>query len=658
LRLSTEEPADFAREEVIILAVHGQWVVLRDLIGNFYQGTLAERVRQLIQPADKGFTTLIQLNLQSQIARKAAEENRRPLDHKKLLDILIDEVEDKYIELLEGTRAHTANIDNYIKSISTALDDDFQTQFYLPAFRAVREASAYWDVTFGQIETTSILTNNRAFAKVSPQATMEFDLPKRDILIAEAMNGSRAMIQTYGALLNDPTFLALTKLNSGQPTASPVQGFAGGLSVVRNVLPGLPSGTEERVLSQGGPGERRLAAPLEALIPDPAIYKFETGTGYEIRPVIAPDGQAVVFHFTYLYSTHVREPIRADEKHLGRVKQHYIDTDVQLGNYELREISRYVVALKASRTGRGVPLLQDIPGLGVLFRPLPSAESSLQENVIMGQATIFPTLFDLMGLRWAPAVVDLDPLRTINQEFATRMRLRDLKNHVYDFSASKVDEFLRIPPAERRTDLYRTQETIPYVHPNGYSGPGLGLKDCQLREGYDPLQTHPDTRFAPGESPDGTPFRPRSPALQPGGSPVLPPGYGPPGAPGYLPPGQGHAAPGHPAGGRPPLRGNGYREGAPKSPDPEQAPLPRPVPTPSSGQSPPAGQELSPPGRAGTLPGYGPLPPGAPRPGDGSVGAPASPPAWQPSPLNSGNPGVSGVMSWHASPPQPPAPGR
>ena len=162
---------------------------------------------------------MLQLDQQSQFARRTANEARRPLDQKKFLDMLIDEVEDKNIELLEGTRAHTANIDNYIKSISTALDDDFQTQFYLPAFRGVRASSNMWDVTFGQIETTSILTNNRGFGKVTPQATMEFDLPHRDILIAEALNGSKAMIQTYGGLLQDPTFLALTKLNSGQPTS-------------------------------------------------------------------------------------------------------------------------------------------------------------------------------------------------------------------------------------------------------------------------------------------------------------------------------------------------------------------------------------------------------------------------------------------------------
>src|SRR5262249_43231459 len=155
-------------------------------------------------------------------------------------------------------------------------------------------------------------------------------------------------------------------------------------------------------LSQTGPGQRELAAPLEALIPDPSIYKFETGTGYEIRPVLSPDGQSVVFHFQYLYTTNIREPIRADEKHLARVKQHFVDTDVQLGNYELREISKYQVALKAARTARGVPLLEDIPGVGILFRQLPSKESALQENIILGQSVIFPTLFDLMGLRWAP----------------------------------------------------------------------------------------------------------------------------------------------------------------------------------------------------------------------------------------------------------------
>lgn len=140
-------------------------------------------------------------------------------------------------------------------------------------------------------------------------------------------------------------------------------------------------------------------AALRALIPDPAIFKFETGTGFEVRPVVQPDGQSVVFDFNYMYTTDLLEPVRADEKHIGRVKRHFINTEVQLGEYEWREISRYEVALKLARTSRGVPLLEDVPVAGVLFRPLPQAKKSLQQNLIIGQAVIYPTIDELMGLK-------------------------------------------------------------------------------------------------------------------------------------------------------------------------------------------------------------------------------------------------------------------
>ncbi|MFN0054897.1 MAG: hypothetical protein ACKV0T_22225 [Planctomycetales bacterium] len=498
--------------------VSQSWDALRQAILDDTQGNLGARAKVLLARAQQSLDELETSLAEQRVAKQQASESRRPLDHKKFLDMLIDEKEEKYIELLEGTRAHTANIDNYIKRLTTALDDDLNTQFYHPAFREVREAGRTYDVNLSQIETTSILTNNRAFAKVSPQATMEFDLPKRDILINEAFKSTKALYDDYGALLQDPTFLSLSKLNSGQPTSSPVGG-AGGSSPVRDVLPGLPSQTNEKVLGQPGPGNKQFGSALEALIPDPAIYKFETGTGYEIRPVVQPDGQAVVFHFNYMYTTNIREPVRADEKHLGRVKRHFIDTDVQLSNFELREVSRYQVALKASRTARGVPLLEDVPGLGILFRPLPQAESSLQQNLILSQATIFPTLFDLMGLRWAPAIADLDPLHLWNDDFIVRSRKRDLSNRVYDISSGKVDEFMRTPLGERRTDLYRSQETIPGVHPNGYRGRGVNLRDSRMQEGYNPGEAYPDTQFVPENDSEGAaPANgPRGPRLAPDG---------------------------------------------------------------------------------------------------------------------------------------------
>src|SRR5690606_10092471 len=100
---------------------------------------------------------------------------------KKFLDMLIDDLEEKYIELLDGTRAHTANVDNYLKRLTTALDDDFNTQFYFPAFRYVREMSTSWDVQFGQTETTSMLANNRPVARGVPGARVESGWPARGL---------------------------------------------------------------------------------------------------------------------------------------------------------------------------------------------------------------------------------------------------------------------------------------------------------------------------------------------------------------------------------------------------------------------------------------------------------------------------------------------
>ncbi|MEZ6124611.1 MAG: hypothetical protein R3C49_15740 [Planctomycetaceae bacterium] len=445
--------------------------------GSSNQPLLTAEDMKKVEEINDAFSGLLRAEIEYRIAAAGAEKARRPLDHKKFLDMLIDETEEKFIELVEGTRAHTAVIDDYVKRICTALEDDFNTQFYEPAFRRIREET--YDcrqVSLGQIEHTTVLTNNREFAKVSPQATMEFDLPRRRIMIAEAMESAQAAYNDYGALLNDPTFLALTKLHSGQPTAA-IYGNGGPGSSVRDVLPGLPSQSGESAVIQAETGQPQFQSQLEALIPDPAIYKFETGTGYEIRPVIQPDGQSVVFNFNYMYTTNVREPVRADEKHLGRVKRHFIDTDVQIGNYEMREVSRYRVALKASRTGRGVPFLEDVPLAGALFRPLPSAESSLQQNVILAQSIIYPTMFDLMGLRWAPSVADLDTNDLQLQEFTYRNRMRMLKNEVYDYSSAQVDEFLRIPQGERRADLYRTQVPIPMEHPNGYIGSGNEQQD-------------------------------------------------------------------------------------------------------------------------------------------------------------------------------------
>jgi len=170
----------------------------------------------------------------------------------------------------------------------------------------------------------------------------------------------------------------------------------------------------------------------------------------------------------------------------------WVLTAVQTGNFELREISRYQVALKVSRTSQGVPLLQDIPLLGAAFRPAPSAESSIQQNIILGQTNVYPTLFDLMGLRWAQQVVDLDHTSLLETEHVIRGRQKSIRDYVFNVASKRVDEFLDIQkqtPNNFRPDFYHPQTLPSPHHPGGYVYP-YGRRD-PAGNGYERFDRRP-----------------------------------------------------------------------------------------------------------------------------------------------------------------------
>lgn len=446
----------------------------------------AHEWRKAHEEAIDSITFIVTADISIQANNQFLADNRQPLQHLKLLDHLIDEHEEKSMDLLEGTRAHISSIDNFLKRMTFALEDDFQVQFYDPNFVCIRTAARGKQVALSQVERTTVLGNNRELMKVLPQATMEFDLPKRQIRVAEAMQGAKALVDDYGALLKDPTFLAAYQLSGGGVPAESV----------RNML---PSGLSDKAPQQfhalsATQSPDRLGSNLQSLVPDPEIYQFETGTGFEVRPVIQPDGDSLVYDLTYLYTTELREPVRADEKHLGRVKRHFIHTQVQTSSYELREVGRYQVALKAARTSRGVPMLENAPVVGGLFRPAPSEESSIQQNIILGRSVVYPTLYDLMGLAWAQHVAELgyDDIR--NAGHVARGRQQMVKQHVFDESSRNVDNFLQITPADEhyRPDLYREHSLPSPYHPNGYVYPDLKDDADPTRRGFRTPERRPE----------------------------------------------------------------------------------------------------------------------------------------------------------------------
>jgi hypothetical protein len=388
----------------------GRGLGLNGGLGQYLPGEPLEKLEAMRRQYQSQRTVWAEAKTIEKVQFDLAESARKRVLSKRLLEQFMDDQEEKSVELMEALRSHASNVDNYLKRLATAVDEDVAAQFYEPAFQRIRRVSRTWDVTLSQIETTTVLTNNRTMALVSPAASFEFNLPKRDILIKEAMDGAKALALEYGNLMKDGTFLAGTSMLAGTPP----EGIVGNNAPIQG-LPGLNNSQE-------------FGSELQKLIPEPAIYKFETGTGFAVQPVIQPDGNSIIYGFDYTYTTQVREPVRANEKHLGRVKRHFVRTDVQTSSYELREISRYTVALKASRTDRGVPLFEDIPLIGAAFRPLPSEESSLQTNIILGSSTIYPTVYDLMGLRWSQHVDQMssESLKVQKQELLQR------RDHVRD----------------------------------------------------------------------------------------------------------------------------------------------------------------------------------------------------------------------------------
>ena len=291
---------------------------LRDKLNATANLSVSRDILEDVNEAYKAQQSVTDAELSITRADELIKRTRGALDHRKLLNHMIDQKEEKFIELVEGTRSHISVIDQYLKRLSIALEDDFKVQFYDPAFVRVREAARGTSVNLSQVERTTILTNNRAFAKVDPQATMEFDLPKRQIAIKEAFDAAKALVEDSGALMKDPTFLSAFQMMGGakQPTT------------VKNVVPTQSMGTNQQHMGMAPPpqGGGEPGSALQSLVPEPAIYKIETGTGFQIRPVMQPDGDSAVYDFDYMYTTNIREPVRADEKHVGRIKRHFVHT--------------------------------------------------------------------------------------------------------------------------------------------------------------------------------------------------------------------------------------------------------------------------------------------------------------------------------------------
>ncbi|HLK56676.1 MAG TPA: hypothetical protein VKU00_08935, partial [Chthonomonadaceae bacterium] len=262
--------------------------------------------------------------------------------------------------------AREAALNETLKKYVQAVDDDLQQQFVEPMFdrlrkRLVMEAK----VGVGIIQRTSVLASNRLVARVDPSASAQLAVGEEQNILQET--------------------LQLTQLIGAAQT--------GGLTSVLGGLDRLPPSTP------------------------PGVYGITTGNVFQVTPIADPTGQALRFRFDHVLSSPIREPNNTTNPQLSRIERHSINTEVQLSNNEIRTISQFdsnaQIGLPTRHSGgipilRDLPVLRDIPLIG-WFTVSKGRAPIVQQSLVLGQTSIFPTIGDVIELLTRPiSFVDLN----------------------------------------------------------------------------------------------------------------------------------------------------------------------------------------------------------------------------------------------------------
>jgi hypothetical protein len=136
------------------------------------------------------------------------------------------------------------------------------------------------------------------------------------------------------------------------------------------------------------------------------VYSINSGSTFQITPVFDPSGQALKFRFDYSAITRLQEPDGSVNPQVPRAERHTLDTEVQLSNFELRELSRFEsnsrIGVPDKRYGglplvREISLFKNIPLLGYFVRQHGS-KAVRQQSLILAQTSVYPTVADLVGV--------------------------------------------------------------------------------------------------------------------------------------------------------------------------------------------------------------------------------------------------------------------
>lgn len=256
---------------------------------------------------------------------------------------------------------------------------DMTDVYVKPAFRRINELMLKEKLGTGIIQETSILASNRLVARVDPRGSAQLAVgEEQDIL--EAARQLTGILGIAGQGLAGS--VAKKPLASA---AGPAGAFSTAIDSARSVLNALDQ------------------LPREAA---PSVYGISTGNVFQVTPVIDPSGQALRFRFDHVAATQIREPDDTIDPQLPRIERHSINTEVQLGDQELRLISQFQansrVGLPTRKSG-GIPVIKDIPGVDRVpligwFVRRGGRNAQTQQSYIFCQTAMYPTLSEVLDV--------------------------------------------------------------------------------------------------------------------------------------------------------------------------------------------------------------------------------------------------------------------
>lgn len=259
------------------------------------------------------------------------------------------------VDSLRTANAQVARADLMLKQMIDAVDQDIDRHFVQPTIQNLREKLVNEKVVgVGVFNRTSVISTNRLLARVDARASAQLPLGEETDI-----------------------------LQSVQQLAQVVQaGQIGGALGAFGSLNALPRNDVTE------------------------IYGLTTQSQFKVTPIFDPTGQTLRFKFDYVAANLITEPDGTTNPQLPRIERHTVNTEVELNNLELREISRFDSNSKIgipTRKWGGIPLIKDLPGmshvplLGWFVRKTGNA-AVIQQSMIFGQTTMYPTIGDMLEL--------------------------------------------------------------------------------------------------------------------------------------------------------------------------------------------------------------------------------------------------------------------